>query len=1653
MTHNQFASPGRCFAAGLATVALVAAGLIATAPAEAAPPALITNPVQYVQVFGGTGNGGGEVGDINDFPGPAMPFGMVQFSPDSNGTAANVTQGTWSSNRNGAGYHWPDRSTRGFSMTHASQGCSLYGDIPIIPSTWSNLTGTGNNGPWSQRLAYSKPATPNEPGADEYAEVGYYRLDGTDANGAVIRSELGATTRAATATFTYPEGTTPQVFLKPSQHNNSNGYASALEVDLGSNIVYARATSGSFCGKGNRYTVYYALAFDQAWSGFGTWQNGAAVADRTSVAHNTSQDLGGYFSFTPAATGPTVVRARMAISYVSYEGALANLTAEIPTLDASTLDTVRANSRATWNSYLSKIEASEPLATGQWPADDPTRDLKTFYTAFYHSITHPSTFSDVDGKYIGFEGAAEGGPVIHNTNEKPAPGGRQRIQYSSFSDWDTYRCQAALVAAFWPDIASDQVQSLVNAAEQMGSYPQWTVANSSTNQMTGDNIPPLIASTYAMGARDFDTATALQYMVDAAIGPHAGEFTGGANTALGNTLPMVERPGAQLYNERHYAPQARWYQADHAITGASYTEEYALDDFAISQYAAALGEQQVADTFFERSHWWQNLFNPTTNYIQPRDLNGKFPETNPMLQYTPDTTNQSLAAFGWTHPNKNPDGFGQVGFDEGNAEQYLWFVPHNISGLITALGGHAAVEARLASFFSKLKVGPQVDERGGPYMFAGNEPNFNAPWIYNYLGEPSKSQEVVDRISQGIFGYGPTDAIPGNDDLGAQSSLLVWAGIGAYPVTPGTDVMAVNTPMFEQLVIHPAGGKTLTIKTANAQSQRDAANGKYRYITAMLVNDQPTTKTYFGWSELADETVIEYTTASQANDWGTGAADAPPSWREGGQAIVANLLPGSNAYFGVMAATPGGSAAGRLDVQRIESTAADYTVSGTVNYPGITLRPVSTGQFDAVGHSTTNLVWDIDPFVPADIYQVTASITTSDGQATVSGNIRVNEPYSLESYRTIVGTSYYDAPRGRFDNATGSATTVYLRDLLDLAGFTPLSSHDLSIDGVDLTFRWPGAPHQYPEAVTLASPAQQIKLDRPAQAFSMIGAASPSSASNVPNVVATVIESNGTTTRFKTWDISVGDWKVPSSTGDAATGNLDPAYNNTKVLWTARNAVQAASNTSPITLANPFPDNLTHTAAPGPYIWATKPYKAEAGWKVISVTLPAVPRSGTLPNPRYFAIAQDSPTIGSSATTAPAGGAVAVRATGFAANEPVTLTLNTTPASTMVATADWQGEVTAAVHVPRAAALGDYVITVSGASVAEPLTTNVAVNSVATYNPVLTVQADSTVGEGISFNGSGFEPGEQVTVTIGDSSVTVVANAAGAISGVVPAPSIPGDYPVTAEGELSGSPASTAPIPVAPAPEPPTVTVTVPGPTVQGPTVEVPGPTVTAPAATVEVPGPTVTEPGATVTVPGGTSSIGPSLGAQSTKTLPVINFALPKATVAWGSVVSITAAVGQETGQADFYDGTRLLGSAPLVGGQATFRTTSLPVGAHALSARFAGNERAHAVTSSARLLTVVKATPAKVTVSAKAFAAGTRPKISLTVAKLSNGQAARGKVAITVGGKTVKTVKLPSSGKVSLRLPKAYAKTIKVKAKYQPTDKSHVAAKASKTYKVKVK
>ena len=681
---------------------------------------------KFVNPFIGTGQGAPDFGmgsaAGNTPPGAAYPFGMALWSPDTTNQAG--------------GYRFEHDTISGFSLTHFSgRGISCWQDFPIMP-----VPGSVSVSPGSRWAAYS--STFSHAGSDsadsERASPGYYgvKLD----NG--VQVDLTVTRRTGFGRFTFPPSSSGTLLVNTGGSANGNWGNTWIKIN-GDSQAYSAVTSGN-CGGSFSYTVYFVILFDRPFTGSGAWSGDALTPGSQESAGPAS---GAYLTFDTSDN--SVVQAKVGLSFVSFTNAYENLTSESP---GWTFDVVRDRAASAWNARLASIQVG-PGSGGVAVTDD---QLRIFYTALYHASIHPSTFSDSNGDYLGFDGK------VHRTD---------RVQYHNIPTWDFYRSLVPLLAITAPDVASDLAQSLVNDAQQDpgGGVPRWIHAATDSCGMLGDGGAKVIATLYAFGATDFDTTAALSAMIKDASEP--GTSSSGC--------PV--REGLDEYLSLGYVSTATW-------GSVSRTLEYASSDFAISQLAGTLGDTRNSRTFLKRAQNWRNLLQG--GYIVPRTPDGRFV------------------------PGFNPDGCVIDGYIEGSGGQYAFMVRFNGSGLINAIGGSSAAIARLDRHFQVLNAGPCSE-----FAFMGNEISLKTPWMYTFAGAPWKTQQVVHRILGSLYSNSP-GGMPGNDDGGVLSAWLVFASLGIYPQIPAVGGFAVASPSFPSATIRLSNGQVIQIDAPAAGAER-----------------------------------------------------------------------------------------------------------------------------------------------------------------------------------------------------------------------------------------------------------------------------------------------------------------------------------------------------------------------------------------------------------------------------------------------------------------------------------------------------------------------------------------------------------------------------------------------------------------------------------------------------------------------------------------------------------------------------------------------------------------------------------------------------------------------------------------------------------------
>jgi predicted alpha-1,2-mannosidase len=720
----------------------------------------------------------GTAADGNTFPGASVPFGMIQWSPDTKADG-------W--------YHYQDGTTRGFSLTHISgAGCTVYADVPILP--------------WITELNAS-PASPNNFDVPfshnhEHAHPGYYSV--TLDNG--VKTELTVTARAGIGRFTFPADAVRSLVFKAAssatiddpRRENDN---STIKV-AGDDMIMGAVHSGGFCQSNSDYVLYFAAKFAQPFTAYGTWSASRPKANAGS-RYATGRKDGAYVTF---ANGSEPVLMKIGVSFVSVENAEKNLAAEIPGWD---FDAVQAATKNKWTEMFDRVQV-----------DGETAEQKTiFYTGLYHMLLSPNIFSDGNGDYIGFDDKVR----------RLAPA---QAQYANFSDWDIYRSLIHFQALLFPEQTSQMMESLVRDAEQSGWLPKWPVANDVSYVMGGDSSATLLSEAYSFGAKSFDTKSALHYMIKGATDPANGPHN------------VPERPGLSDYLSKGYVPVS-----DSENSGASYTLEYTSADFAVSQFAAAMGDKAHAASLLSSAQNWRKLFDPESRFIRPRDAEGNF-----IGDWDPDNL---------LPHRKTSDTGNQMGFEEGSTWQYTWMIPYNYAGLFKAVGGNENVLPKLDKFFEKLTGW------GGRNFTVANEPDFCTPFAYVWTGNAWKTQQVIDHIRRETFTTKP-DGLPGNDDLGATSGVYIWNALGMYPVIPGVGGLVIGTPMFSHALMKLGNGNTIEI----------TSKGEGAYVQSVELNGKPYNTAWLPLSKLsAMHNQLAFMLGSEPNkSWASKPSELPPSF-------------------------------------------------------------------------------------------------------------------------------------------------------------------------------------------------------------------------------------------------------------------------------------------------------------------------------------------------------------------------------------------------------------------------------------------------------------------------------------------------------------------------------------------------------------------------------------------------------------------------------------------------------------------------------------------------------------------------------------------------------------------------------------------------------
>ncbi len=444
-------------------------------------------------------------------------------------------------------------------------------------------------------------------------------------------------------------------------------------------------------------------------------------------------------------------------------------------------------------------------------------EKETFYTSLYHALLVPTIYEDVNGQYRGLD------QNIHTA--------KGFTNYAIFSLWDTFRAEHPLFVLLQPKRDADMINSMLAHYDQSVEHllPIWSLNNNETWCMIGYHAVAVIADAIMKGVKGFDYQRAYNAMKTTAMNPHYDN--------------VME------YAKLGYVP------FDKENESVSKTLEYAYDDYCIAQTAKKLGKNDDYKYFMKRAMSYKNLFDPTTKLMRGKDSKGNW--------RTP------------FHPHEYIDDMTKRDITEGTNWQYTWFVPQDVQGLINLMGSKKYFAEKLDTLFLEKNAesvatgNDDIAGRIGEYWH-GNEPSHHITYLYDYAGEPWKTQELVRRIETTFYGNKP-NSLSGNDDCGQMSAWFLFNTMGIYPFCPSNNFYVIGTPCAKKVTMKLGNGKTFTTEAINYSKENV-------YIQSVTLNGKEWNKTYIPYDAVANGGKLVFVMGDKPNkNWGTGKNSVPPS--------------------------------------------------------------------------------------------------------------------------------------------------------------------------------------------------------------------------------------------------------------------------------------------------------------------------------------------------------------------------------------------------------------------------------------------------------------------------------------------------------------------------------------------------------------------------------------------------------------------------------------------------------------------------------------------------------------------------------------------------------------------------------------------------------
>ena len=434
---------------------------------------------------------------------------------------------------------------------------------------------------------------------------------------------------------------------------------------------------------------------------------------------------------------------------------------------------------------------------------------KIFYTALYHSMIAPSVFNDVNGEYRGADGKTHKGDFT---------------DYTTFSLWDTYRAAHPLMTIIHPEKQRDIAQTMLHIFKEQGKLPVWHLVGNETDCMIGNpGVPALVD--IALKGFDVDKNAVFE---------------------AAKASAMLDERGMGLLKKYGYIPCDLDPEHETVAKGL----EYALADACIAKLAKELGKTADYKYFSKRSQSYRDFyFDKKTKFMRGVTSDRKFREP--------------FDPFSTVHR--------QDDYAEGNAWQYVWLVPHDVHGLVSAFGGEKPFVSKLDSLFivsgdMGAEASPDITGLIGQYAH-GNEPSHHILYMYNYVGQPWKAADKIRYVLKNLY-HDDFDGLSGNEDVGQMSAWYILSSLGMYQVEPAGGKYIFGTPLFDEATVNVGDGKTFRIVAHNNSD-------KNIYIQSAKLNGKPYTRSYIDFKDIKRGGTLEFVMGSKPSQFGVKPADRP----------------------------------------------------------------------------------------------------------------------------------------------------------------------------------------------------------------------------------------------------------------------------------------------------------------------------------------------------------------------------------------------------------------------------------------------------------------------------------------------------------------------------------------------------------------------------------------------------------------------------------------------------------------------------------------------------------------------------------------------------------------------------------------------------------